>query len=198
MKRMLWLIPLLSLSCPAPKPYRVTNYFLNPAALSDLRAKRVAVLEFSHEPREIGYRRRFRIDDPGAGIKLADEFNLQLGKLGKFELVERRQIDELFKEQDIDPKRIDPATAVELGRMLGAHGVFLGTVLAYESGRVGASVRLVSVETSRQIWEASDLLMGDDPRVQVLVEAREDRYRLKEDPGFLAQVLCRLLVETLK
>lgn len=179
------LVAALLLSCAAPKPYQITNFFLNKDALSDLRAKRVAVLEFKNLS-----------SHPKAGLKVADEFNLQLGKLGKFELVERERIQELFKEQDLDPKRIDPSTAVKLGKMLGAHGVILGTAKTYERGKVGISVRLVSVETGRQIWEASDAISSKDKRVQQVVE-KKDRERLK-DKDFLTSILCRLIVDTLK
>ena len=128
---------------------------------------------------------------------MADEFNVQLGKVGNFELVERQKVQDLFKEQDFDPKRLDPETAVKIGKMLGAHGVILGNVTVYTEGKVGASVKLVSVETGKQIWQASDVLNGDDKRVKILVE-KADRYRLEEDPEFLSQILCRLMAETLK
>jgi TolB-like protein len=184
MKKIL-VVAILFLACTPPKPYRITNFFINSEAVSDIRQQRIAVLEFENQTRTFE-----------AGIGLADEFSIQLGKLGKFELVERQKVEELFKEQDIDPKRLDPATAVKIGKMLGAHGVILGTVRAYQPDKVGLSVRLVSVETGRQVWEAGDTVYGDDGRIGVLVD-RSDRYRLTRDKDFLAQVLCKLLVETL-
>jgi len=54
-----------------------------------------------------------------------------LGKLGKFDLVERVRIEELFKEQDFPKDRIDEATAVKIGKMLGAHAVVLGIITKY-------------------------------------------------------------------
>lgn len=58
-------------------------------------------------------------------------------------------------------------------------------------------MKLVSVETGKQIWQAMDELNGDDKRVEALVD-KADRYRLDEDPAFLSQVLCHLMAETLK
>lgn len=178
------LIILIFLACAHITPYRLTNYFLSEDGLADIRAKRLAVLPFSADDEELGY-------------QLADEFNLQLGKLGLFELVERQRVYDLFEEQDFYPERIAPETAVEIGKMLGAHGVILGNVSAYTRGKVGLNVRLVSVETGRQIWQASDEIHGSDRRVQILVD-KADRYRLTRDPAFLNQILCRLIAETLK
>ncbi|MEO0225566.1 MAG: CsgG/HfaB family protein [candidate division WOR-3 bacterium] len=184
MKKAFIILPLIFFACRHVTPYKLTNYFLNESAMSELRAKRVAVLPFGATASRYG-------------TQMADEFNVQLGKLGIFELVERQRVEELFKEQDFDPKRLDPETAVKIGKMLGAHGVILGNVMAYSEGKVGASVKLVNVETGEQIWQASDVLNGDDKRVKKLVE-KSDHYRLLEDPAFLSQVLCRLMAETLK
>jgi len=184
MKKLLFVVPVLFLACAHVTPYKMTNYFMNDAALGALRAQRVAVLPFS------GVTSR-------AGTEMADEFNVQLGKIKIFDLVERQKVQDLFKEQDFDPKRLDPETAVKIGKMLGAHGVVMGNVTNYGEGKVGASVKLVSVETGTQIWQASDVLNGDDKRVKILVD-KPDRYRLVEDPAFLSQILCRLMAETLK
>lgn len=104
------------LSCAHVEPYRLTNYFRSPKA-ADLAGKPVAILPF-HNLTEI----------PKAEWIVANEFNLQVGKTGAFVLLERMRIEELFEEQDLDPERIDAKTAVEVGKMLGARGVVLGTV----------------------------------------------------------------------
>lgn len=114
MKKLCIFLPLLILACCHVTPYKLTNYFYHTEDLADLRQKRVAVLPFSaHNAR--------------SGSQMADEFNVQLGKLAIFELVERQRVEDLFKEQDFDPKRLDPETAVKIGKMLGAHGVILET-----------------------------------------------------------------------
>jgi len=184
-------VALLSLiivcGCAPVTPYRVTNFFLNEKAVFELRAKRVAVLPFENSS-----------SDYSAGTKVTDEFNLQLGKLGYFDLVERLRIEELYKEQDLDPNRIDEATAVKIGKMLGAHGVILGNVIEYNKGKVGISIRLVNVETGKQIWQARDTIYARDRRIQELVEGFGQKMRLKKDKEFLAQILCQLLAETFK
>ncbi len=171
--------------CAAVTPYRVTNFFVDKTAIAELHTQRVAVLPFQNSS-----------GDYPAGAKVTDEFNLQLGKLGEFVLVERLRIEELYKEQDFDPNRIDQDTAVKIGKMLGAHDVILGNVLEYSKGKIGVSVRLVNVETGKQIWQARDTLYAGDRRVKVLVDGFWQKMRLKSDKEFLAQILCQLLAQT--
>jgi len=173
--------------CFPAKPYRVTNFFVDRKAVYELRAQRVAVLPFENSS-----------SNYSAGPKVTDEFNLQLGRLGHFDLVERLRIEALYKEQDFDPDRIDETTAVKIGKMLGAHGVILGNVIEYRRGKVGVSVRLVNVETGKQIWQVRDTLYATDKRVKALVDSSWQRKRLREDEEFLAQILCQLLAETFK
>ncbi|MBI4777758.1 hypothetical protein HY792_02395 [Candidatus Desantisbacteria bacterium] len=173
--------------CAPVKPYQVTNFFLNEKAVFELYSQRVAVLPFENLS-----------DDSSAGPKITDEFNLQLGKLGHFDLVERLRIEELYKEQNFNPNRIDQATAVKIGKMLGAHGVILGNVTEYSKSKVGISIRLVNVETGKQIWQTRDTLDGRDRRVKELVEGFGQKMRLSKDRDFLAQILCQLLAETFK
>jgi TolB-like protein len=169
-------------SCATVHPYRFTNYTQNKQAMNAIRQNRVAVLTFAGPD----------------GMRLADEFSIQLGKLGRFDIVERQRVRDLFEEQDLDPSRVDQTTAVKLGQMLGAHAVVMGTVNDYRPGRVSASARLVTVETGELAWQGSDDLLGNDARVQALVEDREDQSRMARDSDFLAMWLCRLLAESIR
>jgi curli biogenesis system outer membrane secretion channel CsgG len=181
MKKLAFLA-LALLFCTAARPYRFTNFTVNRAALGSIRTNRVAVLPLAGTD----------------GARMADEFSIQLGKLGTFDIVERQRITDLYREQDLDPDRIDQSTAVEVGKMLGAHAVVMGTVLDYRAGRVGANLRLVGVETGEVVWQGSDNLDGRDARVQALVTDREDKARLTGDSQYLAMWLCRLLAETVR
>jgi TolB-like protein len=64
-------------------------------------------------------------------------------------VVERDQLQKLMDEQNIDPKRVDPATAVRLGKLLGAHHMIFGGFIADQSGRMILNSRAVDVETSQ-------------------------------------------------
>ncbi|OIP42499.1 hypothetical protein AUJ95_01650 [Candidatus Desantisbacteria bacterium CG2_30_40_21] len=173
--------------CASISPYQVTNFFVDRDTVPQLRAQRIAVLPFQNSS-----------GDYSAGSKVADEFNLQLGKLAAFDLIERIRVDELYKEQDFDPDRIDQETAVKIGKMLGVHGIILGNVIEYSKGKVGISIRLVNVETGKQIWQARDTIYATDKRVKVLVDGFGQRMRLKRDKEFLTQILCQLLTQTFK
>ncbi|MEW6608108.1 MAG: CsgG/HfaB family protein [bacterium] len=106
-------------SCAGTRPYQVNNFFIDDA-IHKLKEKRVAVLPFENLT---------KIKE--ANLLVTDEFNLQLGKIGHFDLVERIKVEDLFKEQDFCKDRIDEATAVKIGKMLGAHAVILGVITKY-------------------------------------------------------------------
>jgi TolB-like protein len=239
---------LSSTNCAAVRPYRVTNYFRS-AKLERAGVKRVAVLPFEN-----------LTNQPAAAGIVGDEFGLQLGRTGGFDLVERNRIEELWDEQDLDTLfRFDPQSAAAIGRMLGAHAVVLGSVTQFEphpgvavdttrarhphhdhdlppviivddrhdrsdaaacaitaaaiilivpmlvvllgprppAARVGASVRLVDVETGDILWQAKDAFRGDQRSVQALVEQKEDRRRMVYDVEYLTRILCQELAGTL-
>ncbi|MBM3313661.1 hypothetical protein FJY70_03600, partial [candidate division WOR-3 bacterium] len=113
-------LALLANNCATTKPYRVTDYYRSPR-MAEQPLKRVAVLPFEN-----------LTDNEAAAGVVTEEFLLQLGRTGLFDLVERSRIEALWQEQDLDTlSRFDEATAVRIGKMLGAEGVVLGTVTQY-------------------------------------------------------------------
>ncbi len=128
LRRLVVVLLLTALLGCAAAPRRVTNFFID-EDLARLRRNTVAVLPFDNLSGFIG-----------ADFLVTDEFNLQLGRTGYFDLVERVRVAELYKEQDLDPHRIDQTTAVRVGKMLGAHAVVLGTVTSYEPSEIVPTV----------------------------------------------------------
>lgn len=254
------------------KPYEVTNTFRS-SRIEQRDIRRIAVLPLENP-----------FDDRVAGPLIAEELNLQLGKLGAFELIERSRISELMKEQDLDTlTRFDATTAAKIGKLLGVQAVVMGSVTkfrrhpsdkqdtvyvvkheyhrslwddewryrdyhhyhhdhhgGYEPGNrpgehrgndndaaealavlaacllivtivgiiwyatrpqptaeVGANLRLVDVETGEVLWQADDVFAGRRPRIQALVEEREDKARLITDIEYLNQVFCEEMAGTL-
>jgi PBP1b-binding outer membrane lipoprotein LpoB len=168
-------------------PYRFTNFTTDQGALGSMSQRRVAVLTFDDISGTLG-----------AGAELSDQFSIQLGKTGRFDIVERQKVTDLFREQDFDPARLDAGTAVKIGKMLGAHGVIMGKVTEYRHGKVGLTAKLVVVETGEIAWQGSDVISAHDGRVQALVPDPSDQERLFNTPEYLAQVLCQLMAETVK
>jgi len=241
------LIVAFILSCGPVKPYTVTNFFRS-SKIEERGIKRIAVLPFENLS-----------DFRGAGYIVTDEINLQLGKTGIFDLVERIKVEELFKEQDLDTLRFDPVTVAKIGKMLGAQAVILGNVTNFKphpktvidtsrryqrdrehlppviiigdhddddddfwkvacvvgtvatvvgglyllfrtkpSAEVGASMRMVDVETGEQLWQVKDVFRGNKKPVQALVKTKEDRKRLVYDVEYLTRILCQEMVGTFK
>jgi len=111
---------LSSTDCATVRPYRVTDFFRSPK-LAAAGVTRVAVLPFENLTKE----------GSAPGIA-AEEFSLQLGKTGLFNLVERSRVEELWREQDLDTlSRFDAGTAARIGKMLGAEAVILGSVTRF-------------------------------------------------------------------
>ena len=87
-------------------------------------------------------------------------------------VVERDQLQHLMEEQNIDPKRVDPSTAVRLGKLLGAHHMIFGGFVTDPSGRMILTSRSVNVETSQVEYVAH--VQGDSKNVLALVTQLAD------------------------
>uniref|UniRef100_A0A7C3UQA6 Uncharacterized protein n=1 Tax=candidate division WOR-3 bacterium TaxID=2052148 RepID=A0A7C3UQA6_UNCW3 len=150
---------LLYVNCVTVRPYKITNYFLSPK-FRERMIKRIAVLPFENLTKE----------EKAAKI-VQEEFSLQIGRIGIFDLLERVRIEELWKEQDLDTLyRFDATSAAKIGKMLGAEGVIFGSVTKFspypelekdttkrvKEKEVGPSVIIVDEDNSTWKW----LLIG--------------------------------------
>jgi TolB-like protein len=78
-------------------------------------------------------------------------------------VVERDQLQKLMDEQNIDPKRVTPETAVHLGKLLGAHHMIFGGFIADQHSRMVVTGRAVNVETSQVEYVARVMGSKDNP-----------------------------------
>lgn len=151
-------------SCSTVRPDRLTDqksaqfvaelgldHSLDAAAYEKLRGGKVAVLPFLgpdasewSAPEQIATLRN----------TIAEEFSLTLGQLGHFTMIERLQIDKVIAEQDFPANRIDDSQAVEIGKILGASAVVVGSLSDV------LNVRMVDTVTSQQIWNSRSALSG--------------------------------------
>ncbi len=79
----------------------------------------------------------------------------QLGGAVELKIVERENLQYVLNEQDLqrEPGRVDAATAVRMGKLLGAHAMVLGSI--FIMGRdMRLSARVVKVETG-------EILLGE-------------------------------------
>jgi curli biogenesis system outer membrane secretion channel CsgG len=99
-----------------------------------------------------------------------DIFTAEFITLGKFEVVERSQLDKIIEEQKLGAAgTLDPATIKEVGRILGADALVIGSVYpnyryeeiafaplpAKEIENINLNVRLIEVETGSVLWSGS-------------------------------------------
>lgn len=114
------------------------------------------------------------------GISTSDLFVTELLRTGRYQLVERSQLARVLNEAEVALSGLSDARAVELGNMLGADGVIIGTVDEYGAialrGRnlavVGLSVRMIDCESGRVMWSASYALTATDPQVPLSQHCR--------------------------
>lgn len=94
------------------------------------------------------------------GTSVSDMFVTELMKMNRYELVERSQMSGVLGETEVALSGLTSGQAAQLGQMVGANGVIIGTVSEYEmvamGGRTypvaGISVRLIDSSTGKILW----------------------------------------------
>jgi hypothetical protein len=163
MKKLIIQIPLLMLI------YGCSTYDINErhASITDSghQIERVAVVDFDFDRSEKGRTDRGKIYRPAnAGSILADIFAQHLLGSGLYQVVARGKIDQILKENNIDPAGIFAASNLnKLRELLKVDGLIVGVVLEYGDWRSpinwgGTTVftaRLVDIDTGLVIWSTS-------------------------------------------
>ena len=94
------------------------------------------------------------------GSSVSDMMVTELLHVERYELVERSQMAQVLNESELSLAGLSTAKAVEIGNMLGADGVIIGTVDEYgavaQRGRsypvVGLSARLIDCASGKVVW----------------------------------------------
>lgn len=94
------------------------------------------------------------------GTSVSDLFVTELLRAGHYQLVERGQMSQVLSEAELALAGLSAAKAAEVGGMLGADGVIIGTVSEYTSmaqrGRtypvVAVAARLIECGSGRIVW----------------------------------------------
>jgi len=114
---------------------------------------RLAVLPFKSPP-----------GSPASGELAYEAFSTYLLELKGYSVIDRGSLDQLIKEQKLTQTgAIDQEKAVEIGKLLGAQGVVLGTVteyiprsyLMFPPARVSLTARMINTKTGEVEWTAS-------------------------------------------
>ncbi len=118
------------------------------------------------------------------GRFLAEELITRLYQTKKFKVIERQLITKVIAEQKLSLTGIiDPASAKQLGKLLGVDAIVSGTVTDLsQSLRVNA--RLISAETG-EIFAVASTEIFKDEQVRILINTRLTTGPSKppEDPG---------------
>ncbi|MFH2048494.1 MAG: CsgG/HfaB family protein [bacterium] len=113
--------------------------------------KTIAIMEFDNF--SIG---KYQEELGPIGKALADFFEHDFGKISDFKVVERNKINFVMKELELQKSgSVDQATAVKVGKLLGAHYMVFGSVTQLDGKSCRMVVRVVDVETS-EIIESVD------------------------------------------
>ena len=94
------------------------------------------------------------------GQSVSDMFVTEILRSQYYELVERSQMANVLSESELALSGLSATKAAEVGGMMGADGVMIGTVSEYETvaarGRaipvVGISARLIDCKTGKIVW----------------------------------------------
>jgi curli biogenesis system outer membrane secretion channel CsgG len=94
------------------------------------------------------------------GQSVSDMFVTEILRSQFYELVERSQMANVLSESELSLSGLSANKAAEVGGMMGADGVMIGTVSEYETvaarGRaipvVGISARLIDCKSGKIVW----------------------------------------------
>jgi curli biogenesis system outer membrane secretion channel CsgG len=110
------------------------------------------------------------------GASVSDLFVTEMLKAGKYELVERSQMAQVLGESELSLAGLSAAKAAEVGTMMGADAMMIGTVDEYSTVTyrgynypvVGITARLIDCQNGKVVWsvdlaERSQDRMGTVP-----------------------------------
>ena len=115
------------------------------------------------------------------GSSVSDMFVTEMLRAGRYELVERSQMSKVLSESELSLAGLSLSKATEVGSMLGADGVIIGTVdeystVAYRGAAfpvVGITVRLIDCKSGKVMWSV-DLAKRADSKSATLSEHARD------------------------
>lgn len=139
--------------------------------------KKVAILPFK-APTEL------------IGASVSDLFLTELMRAGRYEMVERGQMANVLSEAELSLAGLSAAKAAEVGQMLGAEGVIIGTVDEYSTiarrGHpypvVGISARMIECQTGKIVWSVS---LAERAQVRELTLSEQGRIVIHKMTGAL-------------
>ena len=114
------------------------------------------------------------------GTSVSDLLLTELMRAGRYEMVERGQMANVLSESELALAGLSASKAAEVGHMLGADGVIIGTVDEYSTVAyrghpypvVGISARLIDCQSGKIIWSVTLAERAQDRELTLSEEAR--------------------------
>ena len=114
------------------------------------------------------------------GTSVSDLLLTEMMRVGRYEMVERGQMATVLSESELALAGLSSAKAAEVGHMLGAEGVIIGTVdeygtVAYRGHPypvVGVSARMIDCQTGKIVWSVNLAERAQDKEVSLPEEGR--------------------------
>jgi curli biogenesis system outer membrane secretion channel CsgG len=146
-----WLALGLAVVCSLGLPAVVVAQGVGLEQIQVQTKKRLAVLDFDFASTGLTGLGLIGMVGPAKGV--SDLLTNRLVQNGTFIMVERSRINQILAEQNLGASgRIEPATAAQIGRLLGADAVIIGTITQFniEESRSGVSIGFFGITTSSQ------------------------------------------------
>lgn len=147
------------------------------SAFANSNKPSVAIMPFSDQSPRKGVITQNEIND----IRL--DIETDIVQTGKFRLLTRTEIDKLLAEIQFDNSGlVDPATAAEYGKMIGANYLMLGTITGVSESKgknfiVNVSLRMIEVETAEIFLAGRGTGKSKKTALEALQKATEDALR---------------------
>ncbi len=140
------------------------NVFVSPDKTS---VQKVAIMPFK-APTEL------------IGSSVSDLFVTEMLRAGKYTLVERSQLTTVLKESELSLAGLSAASAVEVGNMVGADAVIMGTVDEYGTvpyrgdpyASIGLSARLTDCKSGKVLWSVDYAGRAESRRTTLSEQSR--------------------------
>ena len=115
------------------------------------------------------------------GNSVSDMMVTEILRAGRYELVERSQMAKVLSETELSLAGLSVARAAEVGNMIGADGVIIGTVDEYSTVAlkgsawpvVGASARLIDCRSGQVVWSVDLAERADSPAITLAQHGRK-------------------------
>ena len=128
----------------------------------------------------------FKAETELTGSSVSDQVVTELLRTGRYELIERSQIARVLGEQELALAGLSAGRAAEVGAMLGADGVVIGTVTEYGKmaaggktyASVGMACRLIDTKSGKIVWSADIAGRADHPTITLAQHSRQMIHEL--------------------